>query len=123
MTVGERIKKRRIELDLTQEELAKKMGYSDKSTICKAETCGDDITTRKVKKYADALNCSFEYLMGWDADSIDGGSQILLEVREETDRMEKHILEYSRRIAELDLTPEELEIVYKYAEFLSKERK
>ena len=67
MTVGDRIRKRRIELDLSQEELAKRMGYSGKSTICKAETWGNEITTTKVKKFADALNVSFEYLMGWDA--------------------------------------------------------
>ena len=66
MTVGERIKKRRIELGYTQEELSKIMGYSVKSTICKAESEGDNITTTKVKKYAKALNCSFEYLMGWE---------------------------------------------------------
>lgn len=66
MTVGERIKNRRVELGYSQEELAKKMGYSGKSTVCKAETCGDDITTTKIKKYASALNCSFEYLMGWE---------------------------------------------------------
>lgn len=67
MTVGERIKNRRIELGLTQEELALKMGYSGgKSTVCKAETCGDDITTAKIKKYAKYLDCSFDYLMGWE---------------------------------------------------------
>lgn len=65
MTVGERIRKRRIELNLSQEELAKRMGYSGKSSICKAETWGNEITTMKVKKFADALDVSFEYLMGY----------------------------------------------------------
>jgi len=74
MTVGERIKNRRIQLGLTQEQLAEKMGYSGKSTICKAETCGDDITTAKVNKYARALKCSFEYLMGWE-DNIPDATQ------------------------------------------------
>lgn len=68
MQVGERIKKRRLELGLTQEELAKKMGYSGKSSVCKAETWGDEITTAKVHKFAKALDCSYEYLMGWEND-------------------------------------------------------
>lgn len=66
MTVGERIRERRIALGMSQEDLAAKMGYSGKSTICKAETHGDNITTTKIARYAEALNCSFDYLMGWD---------------------------------------------------------
>lgn len=31
MNLGEKVKKRRLELNLTQEELAKKMGYSSQS--------------------------------------------------------------------------------------------
>lgn len=65
MTVGERIKQRRIELGLSQEELARKMGYSGKSSVCKAETYGDSITTAKITKYAEALDVSEAYLMGW----------------------------------------------------------
>ena len=37
MTVGDRIRKRRIELDLSQEELAKRCGYTSRSTINKIE--------------------------------------------------------------------------------------
>lgn len=66
MTVGERIRNRRIELGLSQSELASKMGYSDKTGISKAETCGDNITTTKICKFADALDCTFDYLMGWE---------------------------------------------------------
>lgn len=75
MTVGERIRNRRIELGLSQEDLAIKMGYSGKSSVCKAETCKDNITTTKVMKYAEALSCSFEYLMGWE-DEIDESEKI-----------------------------------------------
>lgn len=70
MTVGERIRKRRIELGYTQEQLAKKMGYSGKTSVCKAETYENDVTTAKVSKFAKALDCSEAYLMGWE--TIDG---------------------------------------------------
>lgn len=66
MTVGERIKQKRIELGMSQEELSKKMGYSGKSSVCKAETYGDNITTSKIQRFADALGTTPSYLMGWD---------------------------------------------------------
>ena len=64
MTVGQRIRARREELGLTQTELALQMGYSGKSSVSEAEKCGDNITTTKVRKFADALGVSFRYLMG-----------------------------------------------------------
>lgn len=66
MTVGQRIKETRESLGLSQDDLALKMGYSGRSSVCKAETYGDNITTSKVQKFADALGVSFSYLMGWE---------------------------------------------------------
>lgn len=66
MTVGNRIKQRRLELGWTQSELAERMGYSGKTSVCMAEKGGDNITTTKVRKFADALGVSFRYLMGYE---------------------------------------------------------
>lgn len=66
MTVGERIKKRRLELGLTQEELAEKMGYKGRTSVCVAELKGDNVTTTKIAKFAEALDVSPRYLMGWE---------------------------------------------------------
>jgi len=41
------------------------MGLRSKSTICKVETGDDNLTTDTVKKYADALETTPAYLMGW----------------------------------------------------------
>lgn len=72
MTVGERIKKRRLELGLTQEELALKMGYKGKTSVCVAENKGDNVTTTKVKKFAKALDISYNYLIGdYDENDIE----------------------------------------------------
>lgn len=38
MTVGDRIRKRRLELKLTQEELALKVGYTSRSAIARIES-------------------------------------------------------------------------------------
>ena len=66
MTIGERIKERRIELGLTQMELSQKMGYKNKSAICNVEKRGDNITSDRIEKLAAALECTPGYLMGWN---------------------------------------------------------
>lgn len=65
MTIGDRIRKRREELGLTQEELAKKLGYASRSSVNKVEK-SRELSNKKVQLYADALKCSPGYLMGWD---------------------------------------------------------
>lgn len=66
MDIGQRIKNRRLELGLTQADLAKRMGYTNKSTIGKVENGNNDITQTKVVQYAHALNTTVAYLMGWE---------------------------------------------------------
>lgn len=64
--IGERIKAKRLELGLTQLELAKKMGYTSRAAICKVERGQDNITSDRVTKFANALGCSESYIMGWE---------------------------------------------------------
>ena len=66
MTIGDRIAKRRKELGLTQDELAKKMGYKSKAAISKIETNVNDITQSTVVRFAEVLETSIGYLMGWE---------------------------------------------------------
>ena len=42
--IGKRIRSKREELGITQEELAKMLGYKNKSTIAKIENGTNDIT-------------------------------------------------------------------------------
>lgn len=65
MTIGERIAKRREELQMTQDELAKKLGYKDRTSISKMEKV-DNMGLDRVEKVAKALNCEPSYLMGWE---------------------------------------------------------
>ena len=67
MTIGERMKERRVELGLSQEELAKKAGYKSRSSIQKLES-SRNLPLVKVEKMAKALNCSPAYIMGWEDD-------------------------------------------------------
>lgn len=64
--IGTRIKMTRLQQGMTQLELAKKMGYKSKAAICKVETGDDNLTSDRVKLFADALNVTPGYLMGWE---------------------------------------------------------
>lgn len=66
--IGQRIMIRRKELQLTQEELAAKMGYKSKSTINKIELGINDIPQSKIVKFAEVLDTTIAYLMGWEED-------------------------------------------------------
>lgn len=68
MKIGERIKNRRIELNITQDELAHRLGYSDKSSISRMEN-SSKLTLNKVQLLAEALNVSPSYLMGWEEEN------------------------------------------------------
>lgn len=70
MSIGERIKQKRIELGLTQLELAERMGYKSKAAICKVERGEDNITSDRVVRFANALGVSISYIMGWDDEPI-----------------------------------------------------
>ena len=65
-TLYDRIKSRRTELGLTVEELAHKMSYKDKSSISKIENGKADIPQSKIAAFADALQTTPAYLMGWE---------------------------------------------------------
>lgn len=66
MTLYDRIRQRRIELNLSQDELATKLGYKSRSTIAKIEAGANDIPQSKIVAFAHALNTTPAYLMGWD---------------------------------------------------------
>lgn len=81
MLIGTRIRNRRIELNMTQEELAQKVGYTSRSSINKLESARE-IPSSKIRKLAVALETTESYLMGWDDEELtssDSKSKILLD--------------------------------------------
>lgn len=66
MTVGERIKKLRLDLGLTQEELAYKIGYKSRATVNKIESGEREITQTMIVKFANALHVKPAIIMGWE---------------------------------------------------------
>lgn len=71
MSLGERIRDRRNTLDMSQSELAERMGYNDRSTIAKIESGKNDLNQSKIKQMAECLQTTPEYLMGWTDDPYD----------------------------------------------------
>ena len=59
------IKLRRKALGLSQEDLAKKVGYTDRSSIAKIETGAVDISLGTLKKLASALDTTVIELLGY----------------------------------------------------------
>lgn len=63
--IGKRIKQRREELDVSQEELAHRLGYKNKASIAKIESGKQGLKQSKIKAIADALLTTPDYIMGW----------------------------------------------------------
>ena len=63
MSVGANIKKRRIELRLSQQELADAMGYRTRSTIAKIESGENDVSQKKLQRFAAVLNTTVTALI------------------------------------------------------------
>lgn len=63
MSVGSNIKKRRFELRMSQQELAEAMGYKTRSTIAKIESGENDVSQKKLQKFANVLDTTVEYLV------------------------------------------------------------
>ena len=64
MELHQRIKLRRIELNMSQEELAFKLGYKSRSSINKIEMGDNDIPQSKILAFANALDTTPSYLLG-----------------------------------------------------------
>ena len=71
MTLYERIRQLRQEAGMSQDDLAKAMGYSDRSMITKIESGKVDISQKKILAFARVLNTTPGYLMGIDEESSD----------------------------------------------------
>jgi repressor LexA len=65
-TIGSRILQRREELQMSQDELAKRVGYKDRSSIAKIESGERDIRQKKLIEFANALRTTPQWLMGYN---------------------------------------------------------
>ena len=66
MDMYDRIRNRRKELGMTQDELARLTGYNDRSSIAKIEAKKADLSQSKIIAFAEALKVTTSYLMDGD---------------------------------------------------------
>jgi transcriptional regulator with XRE-family HTH domain len=107
MEVGERIKLRREELNMTQEELAQKVGYTSRSSIAKIESNANGMLQSKLNLFAEALQTTPSYLIGWE------------EIDEETEKKNDTIADI---ILKLRIDDELFKMVQALSELSSEQR-
>jgi len=77
MHIGERIKARRLSLGWSQRDLAARMGYKNHSAVARAEAGTVDLPQSKVEQFAQVLEVTTGYLMGWvDVDTSKKNDQL-----------------------------------------------
>lgn len=112
MSFGNNVRQRRIELGMTQDELAKMIGYSSRSSINKIEL-GRNVSQKVMLKVAEALNTTPGYLMGFkeqsEADKSIDAVEILKDAFNKT------------RYYDGEFTDEQIMDIMKYAKFIRSE--
>ena len=132
--IGERIKKERERLGLSQAELGRLVGYSSRSTINKIEKGERDIPRDKVAKFAQVLDVNPAYLAGFtEADIPDGlNKEYYIDYILDSDNPEfKALLETERtpsddlciKIKASDLNDSEVDYMDKQLTFIVEQRK
>ena len=102
-TIYERIRELRQDLKWSQETLAKKVGYADKTAIAKIEAGKVDIPQSKLIAFANALNTTTIYLLEGEEQDV------------------PHTI--AAHLDTSDLTDAELEDVASYIAFIKGKRK
>lgn len=78
----ENIKALRLEQHMTQDELARRAGYTDRSSIAKIERGVVDLPQSKIKQFAEIFGVTPSHLMGWDASPEDLGAMAAMVLRD-----------------------------------------
>lgn len=79
----ENIRLYRKQAKMTQDELARKAGYTDRSSIAKIEKGLVDLSQTKIKQFADIFGVTPSTLMGWNEveEKNDALSDIVIRLR------------------------------------------
>lgn len=92
MTIGERIRTRRKELNLSQRELAARLGYTDHTTLNRIEADKVDLPQSRIVKIAEVLRVTPGYLLGMvsedESKKNDQLAKLIVKMRTDTDFFE-----------------------------------
>lgn len=113
MTMAERIKECRLSNNLTQEELAEKLGLQ-KSAIAKYENGRvKNIKRATIDKMATIFNCSPSYLMGYEDNLTQNNAELLADILYD---MDDEFLLYISKIK--NMSAEQRQRLYGYVDCL-----
>ena len=114
LTIGERIKQRRKELDISVEELAKRLG-KNRATVYRYENGEiENLPTPILETIAKALSTTPAYLLGWE-ENLSTETDFIADLF-----MDKKSIEYVKKL--LSLSAKGRETVYEMIDFqLAKE--
>lgn len=93
-TMYDRIKRLREEQGMSQTELAKKCGYSNRSTITKIEKGERNLSSGKIQKIANALGVKPSVLMDGEDEINDLSSEILALLEAMPEQKRENAIEY-----------------------------
>lgn len=101
MTVYDRIRFMREQQGMSQQELANKVGFKTSSAVNKIELGKRDINQSKLVAFANALDTTPAYLMGWEDDpSPKSTDEQLLELIDLlSDEQKASLIEFIKNIA------------------------
>ena len=96
------IKKERIEKGMSQEELARKVGYADKTMISRIENGKIDLPQSKIEEFAKVFGVTAGYLMGWNVPKTDMSTEKdVVEVPDESSEAKELFEKYKNAIPEI----------------------
>lgn len=87
----ENIRRYRMDAKMSQAELARRTGYTDRSSIAKIEKGLVDLSQSKIKQFAEVLGVTPGHLMGWDekpAEELQGMGALAAQLLLDQDAME-----------------------------------
>lgn len=97
MTVGERIKQKRLEKGWTQDDLRIKLGYTSRGTVHHIETGRNDITASRLKQIADVLGTTPSELLGYDEPLADDELSMIEDICKDAD-LKKMLMEFVQKL-------------------------
>lgn len=116
---GERIRNRRIKLGISQADLAKKIGYSNRSSLIRLEKGEMDPSQSKMVALAKALYTTPNYLMGWKDNQENPDNSNFLEIYINLVNSDELTALFDKA---KDLDPRDIEAVLVFVQMLRKQR-
>lgn len=114
MEVGSRIRIARLSAGLSQDELAKKVGYSNRSAISKLEAGVTTLDLKYVDLLASALDVTVSWIIGYESEpvtpvGVTADELIIIEKYDMlNDSMQKRLLAYMDKLLELQKMEDEI---------------